>query len=82
MLWCVVTCTKTRRPIRVLLFSVFLPVLVICLLPMPVFAEIMVGLLTCDHDRVPMPVVRVTVIILTILGQIEQVSIAAIAVVR
>lgn len=82
VLWCVATCSKTRRPIKVLLFNVFLPVLVICMVTMPVITEILSAMLTCDNDRIARTVVTVTMVMTSILGQIEQIAIAVMAVVR
>ncbi|KAK8403652.1 hypothetical protein O3P69_000029 [Scylla paramamosain] len=81
-LWCVGTCTKTRRPVKVLLFSVFLPALVVCLATRPVIGEIRIALLTCDIHRVSVVVVQINMVVYNILAQIELTAIAAVAVVR
>ncbi|XP_045118289.1 uncharacterized protein LOC123508583 [Portunus trituberculatus] len=81
-LWCVGTCAKTRRPVKVMLFSVFLPALVVCLVTRPVIGEIRIALLTCDPQRISVTVVQINMVVYNILAQIELTTIAAVAVVR
>lgn len=82
-LWCVVTCTKTQRPMKVLLSSVFLSTLAVCLAMVPMIADAHRSLNTC----LPLVVTDMRVhdiprFVIVIMVQIEVISIAAIAVIR
>ena len=81
-MWCVATCTKTRRPMKVLLFSVLLPGLVMCLVRLPVAGEVYAAILTCNWDRLPGTVSSVMGYMGDFLALTEVTSIAATAVVR
>lgn len=81
-LWCVATCPKTQRPVKVLLFSVFLPIMLFCMVTGPVYVEFLSALLTCDPDRIAKKIVGIFGILGVILVRIEQPSIAAISAVR
>lgn len=81
-LWCVVQCKLTRLPVKVLLFSVFVPALMVCLVTRPVIGEVRIALLTCDLHRVSMIVFRINTVVYLILAQTEVTSIAAVAVIR
>lgn len=81
-LWCVGTCGKTRRPVKVLLFSVFLPALLICLVTRPAIGEVLIGLLTKNPDRISDLVLDINSAVYSSLASAELVSIAAVAVVR
>ena len=82
-MWCVATCTKTRRPMKVLLFSVFLPGLVACLVVMPVAGEFYTAILTCDWDWILTQSVTDIISYVTVFLEVTEVtSIAATAVVR
>lgn len=76
------TCRQTRRPVKVLLFSVFVPALVVCLATRPVIGEVRVALLTCDLNRVSKTVLKINSLVYNILAQTEVTSIAAVAVTR
>lgn len=81
-LWCVVTCRQTRREVKVLLFSVFLPALLVCLVTRPVIGEVRIALLTCDLHRVSKRVLKVNSVVYVFLAQTEVASIAVVAVTR
>lgn len=81
-LWCVVTCRQTRREVKVLLFSVFVPALLVCLATRPVIGEVRIALLTCDLHRVSKTVLKVNSLVYCILAQTEVTSIAVVAVTR
>lgn len=81
-LWCVETCTKTRRPVKVLLFSVFVPSLVICLGTRPVVGEQLLSRIKDQPHRVSKTVGNITSVVYSILAQTELASIAAVAMVR
>ncbi|KAG0727652.1 hypothetical protein GWK47_034204 [Chionoecetes opilio] len=81
-LWCVATCDKTRRPVKVLLLAIFMPAMLTCLIVYSVFAEFRVSLLTCDSNRISRKVMLITWTVFLILEQIERASIAFVAVIR
>ncbi|KAG0699538.1 hypothetical protein GWK47_025785 [Chionoecetes opilio] len=81
-LWCVATCDKTRRPVKVLLLAIFIPAMLTCLIVYSVFAEFRVSLLTCDSNRISRKVMLITWTVFLILEQIERASIAFVAVIR
>lgn len=81
-LWCVGTCTKTRRPVKVLLFSVFLPALLVCLVTRPGVAETQIALLTLNPHRISDTVIIINTAVYSSLASAELFSIAAVAVVR
>ncbi len=81
-LWCVTSCTKTRRPMKVLLMSVFVPVLLICVVSRPAVIETLLTLISCDKSKVSIVAVIISVFVYSILAQSELASIAVVAVVR
>ncbi|KAG0717454.1 hypothetical protein GWK47_054397 [Chionoecetes opilio] len=81
-LWCVATCVKTRRPVKVLLLAIFMPAMLTCLVVYSVFAEVRVALLTCDSNRISGTVMLINWTVFLILEQIERASIAFVAVIR
>ncbi|XP_050693415.1 uncharacterized protein LOC126984064 isoform X2 [Eriocheir sinensis] len=81
-LWCVASCTKTRRPVKVLLMSVFVPVLVICVGSRPLVVEIALGLINCDAHRISLTATIAHLFAYSIMAQSELAFIAVIAVVR
>lgn len=81
-LWCVVSSTKTRRPMKVLLASVFVPVLIICVVSRPVVIQTLLALISCDRSKVSNVAMIINVFVYSILAQSELASIAVIAVVR
>ncbi|KAG7154945.1 uncharacterized protein LOC121855615 [Homarus americanus] len=81
-LWCIATCTKTRPAVKVLLCSVFVPIMVICLVVQPCFAEMLLALLTCDDLRAPWPFKVAVILFYSTLAQMELVCIATISVLR
>lgn len=82
-MWCVATCPKTRQPLKVLVFSVFLLIFIMCLTAQPVIGEGLIAHLTCDPDRISWTVYHIfTLMEFIFLAQIEQASIATIVVVR
>lgn len=76
------TCKKTRPAVKVLLCSVFVPLLLICLVALPMGAEIIFAVLHCDPDRTPEVYRTITVLLYSFLAQMELASIAALAIVR
>ncbi|KAK8739197.1 hypothetical protein OTU49_003528 [Cherax quadricarinatus] len=80
--YCVVTCTKTKPAVKVLLCSVFVPILVLCLVTKPALAEMLMAILTCDDTRTPKMFRVVTSLLYSGLAQMELLSIATISVVR
>lgn len=81
-LWCVVTCRQTRRPVKLLLFCVFVPALLVCLATRPVIGEIRIALLTCDGKRISKTALKINSLVYSIMAQTEVTSIAAVAVTR
>lgn len=81
-LWCVASCTKTRRPMKVLLMSVFVPVLVICVGTGPVVIEVLLGLINCDAHRISLTAMITHLFVYSIMAQSELANIAVIAVLR
>ncbi|KAG0716243.1 hypothetical protein GWK47_010190 [Chionoecetes opilio] len=81
-LWCVATCVKTRRPVKVLLLAIFMPATLTCLVVYSMFAEVRVALLTCDSNRISRTVIIIIWTVYLILEQIERASIAFVAVIR
>lgn len=81
-LWCVATCTRTRRPVKVLLMGVFMPVLVICVASRPVVIETLFGFINCDAKRISLTVIITHVFVYSIMAESELVCIAVIAVIR
>lgn len=65
-----------------LLFSVFLPALLVCLLTRPVIGEVRIALLTCDLHRVSKRILKLNSVIYVFLAQTEVASIAVVAVTR
>lgn len=81
-LWCVGTCAKTQRPVKVLLFSVFLPALLVCLVTRPVVAESLISVLTGNRERISLMIIHINSAVYSSLASAELISIAAVAVVR
>lgn len=81
-LWCVETCTKTRRPVKVLLFGVFVPSLVICLGTRPVDGEELLSSIKDQPHRVSKLVSNINSVVYNILAQTELSSMTAVATVR
>ncbi|XP_045599438.1 uncharacterized protein [Procambarus clarkii] len=80
--WCVVKCPKTKPAAKVLLCSVFVPILVLCLVSKPALAEMLMAILTCDENRTPKTFRVVTSLLYSGLAQMELLSISALSVVR
>lgn len=81
-LWCVASCTKTQRPVKVLLSCVFVPVLVICVVSRPMVIEMLLALLSCDKHRVSGVVELIHLFVYSTLAQSELAFIAVVAVIR
>lgn len=67
---------------KVLLFSVFVPVLVICVVSRPLLIKTLLGILSCDKESVSETVIIIHSFVYSILAQSELAYIAVIAVVR
>lgn len=81
-LWCVETCTKTRRPVKVLLYGVFVPSLLVCLVTRPVVGEELLSRIKDQPHRVSQLVSNINSVVYSILTQTELAAIAAVAMFR
>ncbi|KAK8403657.1 hypothetical protein O3P69_000034 [Scylla paramamosain] len=81
-IWCVVTCKKTRTAVKVLLCSVFVPLLLICLVTRTMRSEVILALLYCDAERTTSIYRVVTALLYSFLAQMELACIAALAITR
>ncbi|XP_053651589.2 C-C chemokine receptor type 8 [Cherax quadricarinatus] len=78
-LWCVVTCNKTKPAVKLLLYTVFLPLLLLCLVTRPLVAHIITAILTCDVVSFNSSLKYVLGIVYSTLAQMELLAIAAVS---
>nr|XP_045599436.1 uncharacterized protein LOC123758789 [Procambarus clarkii] len=78
-LWCVVRCPNTMPAMKVLLCSVFAPLLVICLVTRPAVAHIITAIITCNPANFFTKFRVVTTLVYSSLAGLELVAIAAVA---
>lgn len=78
-LWCVLTCTKTRPAVKILLCSMLATTLIMCVIVMPFGIEVVLSELLCDPTRISQSVLIGLVLLYTVLVQMEQFYIASLA---
>ncbi|XP_071546693.1 uncharacterized protein [Panulirus ornatus] len=81
-LWCIATCTRLQRAVKVLLASVFLPLLLICLVSGPITSQVLTAVLANDPYRFSRTFEIVHSLFYSALAQMVHVYIAAVSLFR